>query len=194
MKKIILSVLILAIFADVAYSQEENKEDVLIPALLVIDVQNKYLPMMSKDDQESALEIMGWAIEVFRHYELPIIRVYHTSEAWGPEPGTEEFQFHESLAVTESDPMIIKTYGSAFNKTELDSLLQAQGINTLFLCGLSSVGCVLATYFDAGNYDYDRFLIKDALLGPDAEYTNTVEDMFDAISLSTTNFMLQLAD
>ena len=90
--------------------------------------------------------------------------------------------------------MIIKTYGSAFNKTELDSLLQARGINTLYLCGLSSVGCVLATYFDAGNYDYKAFLIKNALLGPDAGHTDKVEEMFDAISLNTTNFMLELAE
>jgi len=137
---------------------------------------------------------MNWAIYVFRHYEMPIIRVYHTSEDWGPEPGSEEFQFPDSLNVEESDPMIIKTYGSAFNKTELDSLLQDQGVNTLFLCGLSSVGCVLATYFDAGNYDYNKFLIKDALLGPDAAHTDMIEEMFDAISLSTTNFMMQFAE
>jgi len=118
MKKIILLVLVLSISAGVSYSQEDTEKDVLIPALLVIDVQNKYLPMMSQDDQESALEMMSWAIEIFRHYELPVIRVYHTSEAWGPEPGTDEFQFPESLKVKESDPMIIKTYGSAFNKTD----------------------------------------------------------------------------
>jgi nicotinamidase-related amidase len=193
MKKILLSIFILAIFAGIAISQEDKKE-VLVPALLVIDVQNKYLPMMSQDDQESALEMMNWAIYLFRHYELTIIRVYHTSKDWGPEPGTEEFQFPESLNVEESDPIIIKTYGSAFNKTELDSLLKDKGVNTLYLCGLSSVGCVLATYFDAGNYDYNKFLIKDALLGPDAAYTNKIEEMFDAISLNTANFMLQFAE
>lgn len=164
------------------------------PALLVIDVQNKYLPMMSQDDQEDALEMMNWSIYVFRQYELPVIRVYHTSEKWGPEPGTEEFSFPESLKVEESDPMIIKTYGSAFNKTELDSLLTDMGVNTLYMCGLSSVGCVLATYFDAGNYDYKAFLIKDALLSHDANYTNQVEDMFEAISLNTANYILQFAE
>ena len=192
MKKIFLYAMCIAILAGNAYSQEKKEQ--LIPALLVIDVQNKYLPMMSQEDQEDALEMMNWAIYVFRQYELPVIRVYHTSEKWGPEPGSEEFQFPESLKVENDDPMIIKTYGSAFNKTELDSLLQERGINTLYLCGLSSTGCVLATYFDAGNYDYKAFLIKDALLGPDASYTDKIEEMFDAISLNTANFMLQFAE
>lgn len=169
-------------------AQDNNQ---MSPALLVIDVQKKYVPMMSEDDRESALKTMNWSIWLFRQYELPVIRIYHTSEKYGPAPGTEEFAFHDSLKVMESDPMIIKTYGSGFNKTELDSLLKAEGINTLFMCGLSSTGCVLATYMDASNYDYKAFLVKGALLGPTSEYTRQVEDMFDAISLNTANFILK---
>jgi nicotinamidase-related amidase len=193
MKKSLFIILAIMIFASIMYSQEE-KSELPVPALLVIDTQNKYLPMMSQEDQENALEMMNWAIYVFRQYELPVIRIYHTSEKWGPEPGSEDFQFHESLKVEENDPMIIKTYGSAFNKTELDSLLKDMGVNTLYMCGLSSTGCVMATYFDAGNYDYKAFLIKDAMLGPDAQYTNMVEEMFDAISLNTANYILQFSD
>lgn len=192
MKKIFLVVALAILYSGVVFPQQDDEN--MKPALLVIDVQNKYLPMMSQEDQENALEMMNWSIYVFRQYELPVIRVYHTSEKWGPEPGTEEFNFPESLKVEESDPMIIKTYGSAFNKTELDSLLNDMGVNALYLCGLSSVGCVLATYFDAGNYDYKAFLIKDALLGPDASYTDQVEEMFDAISLNTANYILQFAE
>lgn len=188
MKKSLLILLAFYLWAFTLTAQENAK---MSPALLVIDVQKKYVPMMSEDDRESALEMMNWAIWLFRQYELPVIRVYHTSEKWGPAPGTDEFAFHDSLKVVESDPMVIKTYGSGFNKTELDSLLQAKGINTLFMCGLSSTGCVLATYMDASNYDYKAFLVKGALLGPTSDYTRQVEDMFDAISLNTANFLLK---
>ncbi|MEN8224487.1 MAG: isochorismatase family cysteine hydrolase [Bacteroidota bacterium] len=193
MRKLISLMLTLSLFASVSYSQDAKEDDPMKPALLVIDVQNKYLPMMSQGDQDAALERMKWAIWLFRQHELPVIRIYHTSEKWGPEPGSEEFQFHESLEVQDDDPMIVKTYGSGFNKTALDSLLNVQGINTLFMCGLSSTGCVLATYFDANNYDYNHFLLKDALLGPDAGYTDNIEEMFDAISLQTTKFIIEQA-
>jgi nicotinamidase-related amidase len=192
MKKIIPFILILILCGVHLSAQEEADQPNYKPALLVIDVQNKYLPMMSQEDQEYALGMMNWAIWVFRQYDFPVIRVYHTSEKWGPEPGSEDFAFHDTLKVTDEDPMIIKTYGSAFNKTELDSLLKAQSVNTLFMCGLSSVGCVLATYFDAGNYDYKAFLLQDAMLGPDAENTDNIEEMFDAIDLNTASFMISL--
>jgi nicotinamidase-related amidase len=167
-------------------------DQVMKPALLVIDVQNQFLPMMSKEDQEQALEMMNWSIWLFRQYGFPVIRIYHTSEQWGPKPDTPGFAFADSLKIEQSDPMIIKTYPSGFNKTGLDSLLKAKGINTLFLCGLSSVGCVLATYLDAGNYDYQAFLIRDALLSHNAEYTNQVETIFDALNLETINYMFKI--
>jgi len=149
---------------------------------------------MSQEDRAKALEMMNWAIWVFRQYDLPVIRVYHTSDKWGPKPGTEEFQFPDTLKVTEDDPMVIKTYGSAFNKTELNDLLKKKEINTLFLCGLSSVGCVLATYFDAANYDYDVFLVKDAMIGPDANYTDQVEEMFGAMDLENIYFIMKIKE
>jgi nicotinamidase-related amidase len=186
--------MLLGLFAFSVLSAQSGseKKKIMKPALLVVDVQNQFLPMMSQEDQETALEMMNWSIWVFRQYDLPVIRVYHTSEKWGPEPDTEEFQFPESLKIEESDPMIIKTYGSAFNKTELDSLLKAKDINTLFICGLSSVGCVMATYMDAANYDYTSFLVKDAMLGPNAGHTDNVENMFDAIDLNTINYMMEI--
>jgi nicotinamidase-related amidase len=193
MKNLFVFILILLLSAQSLLAQETRPEKIVMkPALIVIDVQNQFLPMMSQEDQAKALEMMNWAIWVFRQYDLPVIRVYHTSDKWGPKPGTEEFQFPDTLKVTEDDPMVIKTYGSAFNKTELNDLLKKKEINTLFLCGLSSVGCVLATYFDAANYDYDVFLVKDAMIGPDAEYTNQVEEMFGAMDLENIFFMMKI--
>lgn len=194
MKRFILICLLAGLFSGFVFGQAEKEEKTTMnPALLVIDVQNKYLPMMSEEDQELALEMMNWAIYVFRYYDLPIIRVYHTSPEWGPEPGTEEFEFHDSLKVVESDIQIIKTYASSFNKTELNDILKEKEVNTLFICGLSSVGCVLSTYLDAANYDYKAFMIKDALLSHKAEYTKQVENIFDALDLNTVNYMIEIS-
>ena len=192
MKKILLCLIGAMFLLDVSAQSVKPEKIIMKPALLMLDVQNQYLPMMSKEDQASALEMINWAIWVFRQHDLPVIRIYHSSEKWGPKPGTPEFEFPDTLKIEKSDPMVIKTYGSAFTKTGLNDLLKEKGINTLFICGLSSVGCVLATYFDADNYDYRTFLIKDALIGPDAEYTNQVEDMFDAIDLNTMNYMFKI--
>jgi nicotinamidase-related amidase len=192
MKSILLCLAAVMAFHTISAQSAKPEKIVMKPALLVVDVQNQFFPMMSQEDQATALEMINWSIWVFRQHELPVIRVYHTSEKWGPKPGTPGFEFPDTLKIEESDPKVIKTYGSAFNKTGLNDLLKEKGINTLFICGLSSVGCVLATYFDAANYDYEVFLIKDALLGPDAGQTNQVETIFGALDLDTVDYMFKI--
>lgn len=192
MKKMLITI-VLVFCGVVLFAQDEKPEKtVMKPALLVIDVQKQFLPMMSKEDQDKALMMMNWSIWVFRQYGLPVIRVYHTSDKWGPKPEDPGFQFADTLKVLDADPKIVKTYGSAFNKTDLDKLLKEKGINTLFMCGLSSVGCVLATYTDAANYDYKAFLVKDALLGPDAAHTDQIETILDAVGLEMIDYMLEI--
>jgi len=119
--------------------------------------------------------------------------VYHTSEDYEVTEGSPGFEFADTLNIMETDPMIIKTYGSAFVKTDLDKLLKEKDVNTLFLCGLSSVGCVLATYMDASGHDYKAFMIKDAMLSHSAEYTENIEEMFNAVDLETVLYMIEIS-
>jgi nicotinamidase-related amidase len=193
MKKILFFLVALSItMLTLQTRAAEPDNNLMKPALLVIDVQKQFLPMMSKEDQDKAIEMMNWSIWLFRKYGFPIIRVYHTSDKWGPAPDSPGFEFHDSLKIEKTDPKIVKTYGSAFNKTDLDKILKEKGINTLFMCGLSSVGCVLATYMDAANYDYRAFMIRDALIGPETSYTHQVETIFDALSIETVNYMFKI--
>jgi len=193
MKKILLTITLGMIFLTAALGQENEKETYKMkPALLIIDVQKAFMPMMSQADQDRALEMMNWSMWAFREAELPVIRVYHTSPDWGVVEGAPSFEFHDSLKISKDDPMVIKTYGSAFTKTNLDEMLKEKGINTLFLCGLSSVGCVLATYMDASSHDYKAFMIKDALLSHNENYTDQIENIFDALDLETVMYMLKI--
>jgi len=193
MKKLLIFLTAL-LLASTTFAQEEKQETKeMKPALLVIDAQKQFMPMMSQDDQEMAITMMNWAIWVFRKYDLPVIRIYHTSPEWGPSEDSPGFAFHDSLKITKDDPMIVKTYASAFTKTDLDKLLKEEDINTLFMCGLSSVGCVLATYMDAQSHDYKAFMLKDAMLSHDEKYTNNVEEMFNAMDLETLMYMIEVS-
>ncbi|HPN35851.1 MAG TPA: isochorismatase family protein [bacterium] len=73
----------------------------------------------------------------------------HSTIGQGPALGTVEFEFTETVNISQDDPKIIKKYPSAFTKTALDDLLKAKGVNTQYLYGLS--GCVLAAYLDDVN-------------------------------------------
>lgn len=161
------------------------------PALLVIDIQNAFLPLMDDKDKKMGMEMINFYIGLFRANGFPVIRVYHTSPASGPKPGSEEFEFPKTVAVLPDDPQIVKNYPSAFKKTELDKLLKAKGCNALFLCGLSAVGCVLATYHGAMDLDYDAFMLKDALISHDAALTKSVQQICTTIDYYALKLVLE---
>lgn len=165
----------------------------LRPALLVIDIQNAYLPMMSTEGKDMVLYMINGAIELFRENGFPVIRVHHTDPKYGPKPGTKEFEFPESVLVKPEDVRIVKNYPSAFKKTDLDKILKEKGCNSVFLCGLSAVGCVLATYFGANDLDYDTFMVRDALLSHNAEYTRAVQEFCDSVGYMALKVMLENA-
>ncbi len=149
--------------------------------------------MMSENDQKIAPEYIDGFIQLFHHYNLPVIRVYHTDPEWGPEPGSKEFSFPETFSIKESDPQVIKNYPSAFTKTNLDSLLKAMKCNNLFICGLSATGCALATYYGAIDRDYQVFMLKNGLLSHDTELTKAVEEITQAISWEAMNLLMEVS-
>ena len=161
------------------------------PALIVIDIQERYLPMMAEEEKDMALQMINGAIWVFKKHEVPVIRVYHSDPQFGPKPGEEGFEFPSSVIITEDDPQVIKNYPSAFTKTNLEEILRKKNINTVFLCGLSAVGCVLATYYGSMDRGFETFMVKNAIMSHKAEYTEVVEDITETVSFKTLQFMLE---
>lgn len=173
-----------------AIAGDETAKERMRPALIVIDTQNHYLPMMSEEGKDLAIRMINAAIHLFREHNYPVLRVYHTDLTYGPEPGSEAFQFPESIDISEDDPMVVKNYPSAFTKTELEELLRDRDVNTVFLCGLSAVGCVYATYFGAMDRGFDVFMVKNGLLSHRASYTDMVEDVTGAVGYQALSVML----
>ena len=189
MKKTLLIVLLLSSF--MVYAQNDKSKEQIKPALIVIDIQNTYLPLMSEDDKKTAMRIINGAIWFFHQNNLPVIRVYNSDLRWGPEDGTEEFDYPKSVIIKETDPKVVKHVPNAFTKTELDKILKEKGCNTLFLCGLSAVGCVLATYQGGIDNGYKTFMIKEGIMSNNPNYTNMIKDVCESVSFETMMYFLQ---
>ena len=199
MKKLFLLLLTTVLmFSNLSFSQGNDaaKPERMRPALLVIDIQNAFLPMMDKSEADQTMPNINFYINLFRTKGFPIIRIYHSDikYVYGPKEGSKEFEFPDSVLIKPDDPKVIKHYGDAFNKTDLDKVLKEKNVNTLFLCGLSSVGCVLATYIGAENHDYSAFFVKHALISHKTEYTKNIEDIFEALGYTAINTMLDNAE
>jgi len=186
-------VVLLLVPALTASAAEKPAPPRMKPALVVMDVQNAWLPFMDEQDKKIGMEHINWAINLFRDNGFPVIVVYHTDPENGPAPGTEAFEFPKTVAIRADDPKVVKNYGSAFKKTELDRMLKERGVNTVFLVGLSAVGCVLATYHGADDLDYKVFMVKHALISHDAALTKSVYDICANISPSALKLLLETA-
>jgi nicotinamidase-related amidase len=176
-------------------SQDKKPDDVepAKPALVIIDIQNEYLSWIPEQDKGIAMYYINAYISLFRSKNLPVIRVYHTDPEYGPSPESEEFQYPDDIQIKPDDPMIIKNYASSFKKTELDKILRENNCNTLFLCGLSAVGCVISTHFAAKDLDYKVFMLKDAIMSHNSTYTDNIETMFGAVDYEAVSYMLEQA-
>jgi len=178
----------------VLFAQDEKPktqtDEKVKPALIVIDIQNEYLPYMSEDEKKIAMQVINGAIWFFREHNLPIIRVYHSDLGWGPAEGSEGFEYPKSVIIQDSDTKIHKHYPSAFTKTDLDKVLKEKECNTLFLCGLSATGCVLATYFGGIDHGYNAFMIRDGIMSHNSDYTNVIKDISESVGFETMMFMM----
>lgn len=191
MKKLSLCILLLLLSPALFAEQNQPEKKQVRPALIVIDMQNQYLPYMAEKDSKLTYETINGAIALFRQYNCPVIRVYHTDPEWGPSPDTKEFEFDPAINIRPDDQQIIKNFPNAFRKTDLDQYLRGNKCNTLFLCGLSAVGCVLATYHSAIDLDYNVFMLKDGLMSQNSDYTDFVEDAMESVSYNTLKFILE---
>lgn len=183
-------VFVSVLFAQTDMPRKPMKRD-MKPALIVIDIQDRYLPMMAEEEKDMALKMINGAIWLFRQHDLPVIRVYHSDPQFGASPGEEGFEFPTSVIIKDDDPKVIKNYPSSFTKTDLDKILEDKNVNTVFLCGLSAVGCVLATYYGAMDRGFEVFMVKNAIMSHKVEYTDVVKEITETVSFKTLQFMLE---
>jgi nicotinamidase-related amidase len=183
MNKLIL--LVLVCLSYIASAQNQGTENKMKSALIIIDIQNEYIPKMSEQEKKYAFQVINGSIWTFRQQNLPIIRVYHSNPIWGPAEDSEGFKYLSSVIIKDTDIMIHKHYPSAFTKTDLDKTLKELNCNTIYLCGLSATACVLATYFGGTDRGYNTFLIRDGIMSHDPDYTNVINDICNSVNFQT---------
>jgi nicotinamidase-related amidase len=163
------------------------------PALLIIDVQKKFLgldPTMTQSIND-AIQFINAAIELFREKDLPVISVQHVDEESSLAPGEAGFDLPESLDVLPSDLHIHKTYSNSFTKTGLADELLAQFVDTVIVTGFCAEYCVLSTYRGAQDQDLTPILLRGAMASDNLENIRFVERIGEIISLGALKKALE---
>jgi nicotinamidase-related amidase len=88
-------------------------------------------------------------------------------------------QIDDEIAPQDGDIVVRKTRVGPFGTTDLHEQLQARGIDTLILGGISTSGVVLSTVRDAHDRDYRLIVLSDLCADPEADvHTFLVERIF----------------
>lgn len=155
-------------------------------ALVVVDVQNDFLPggALAVPEGDRVVPALNRYLRLFADRALPIFatRDWHPAnhcsfrEQGGPWPphcvaNTPGAAFAPALALPPTTVVVSKGTNpqqeaySGFQGTDLAQRLRGAGVRRLFVGGLATEFCVLATVNDAIGEGFSSFLLLDATKG-----------------------------
>ncbi|MDO8861506.1 isochorismatase family protein [Haliea sp. E1-2-M8] len=79
------------------------------------------------------------------------------------QPGSPWVEVDPALPFAVDDVLLEKQWASAFHRTGLHQQLQARGVDSLVVTGLTTSGCVRATVVDGLQYDYRVVVVREAV-------------------------------
>jgi maleamate amidohydrolase len=172
-------------------------------AVIVVDFQVAFLPAADADAQ-AAVAATARLLQLARAVDVPVYfgamgadRVEHMDLRWRAHhdlsiflPGRPGTEIHPNLGLTTGDTLVRKTQASCFFRTGLDNRLRALGVDTVYLCGTSTSGCVRATAVDAASYQYRTLLVEECCYDPrplsrESALWDLADRYADVISLDT---------
>lgn len=135
-------------------------------ALLVVDVQNDVVANAYRRDE--VIANICDLVDKARAAQVPVVWIQHSDD--NVLEGSDGWQYVSELPRRESEPLVHKQYGDAFEDTTLESELTQRGVGRLVVTGAQTDACIRATLHGAFTRGYDTLLVADA---------HTTEDFSD---------------
>ncbi|MGU3433060.1 isochorismatase family protein [Actinomycetes bacterium M1A6_2h] len=149
------------------------------PAVLVVDVVQAYLVDGSplRAPVEGAVTAAATLVAAARDAGVPVVFTRVSYQPGGADGGLFTTKipalavFEEGSALGDfppaprpapGDTVVTKQYASAFFGTSLAATLTARGIDTLYICGLTTSGCIRASATDALQHGFRPLVVSDA--------------------------------
>jgi nicotinamidase-related amidase len=151
------------------------------PALVVVDVNRGFTDPASPlvCDLDECVAGIRRLLDGFRAAGLPVVFTTVAFDAAAKaaarvfiekipallalEAGSPWVEVDPRIAPLPDEPVIVKTFASAFFGTALPSVLAAEGCDSVVVTGASTSGCVRATAVDALQHGYRTIVPRDAV-------------------------------
>lgn len=158
-------------------------------AVILIDLQEFFYKSVPEKFENKINPNTSRLLKFAREADIKIIHVitvYKKDKSNWPEAykyrdamwcmeNTDDCKIIPSAMPEENETVIIKKRFSSFYETELDEILQQNGIDTLFIAGYAGDVCVRLTTMDAFNRGYNLFWISDCIESAFEEYNKSEE-------------------
>ncbi len=150
----------------------------MTPALLLIDLQNDYLAREALEPNGPELVARcSRLVDAFRDERWAVVhchtriradggdRMPHWKRAglWACVEGTPGAEAPAAVAPRDNEPVVAKSFYSAFGTDDLDRVLRDRGVDVVVLAGLYLHACVTATTLDAYQRGYEVLIARDAV-------------------------------
>jgi nicotinamidase-related amidase len=127
-------------------------------ALVVVDVQNGVVA--EAHERDAVLANIARLVERARYEDVPVLWVQHSDERLVR--GSDAWKIVAELKPRDTEPLVEKIYGDAFEDTTLEANLSRLGVGRLVVVGAQTDACIRSTLHGAFVRGYDVTLVGDA--------------------------------
>ncbi|SEN60494.1 Nicotinamidase-related amidase [Pseudomonas sp. ok272] len=148
-------------------------------ALIVVDIQNDYFPQgkWPLAGVDAAADNAARMIQAFRDAGDQVIYIRHEFSADDAPffaPGSDGAKLHPKVLNRSDEPVVLKHFVNAFRDTELEAILDQQGIDNLVIVGSMSHMCIDGVTRAAADLGYNVSVIHDACATCDLTFNGQV--------------------
>jgi nicotinamidase-related amidase len=127
-------------------------------ALLVVDVQKGVVE--AAHDRDAVVANVGSLVERARRERVPVVWVQHSDK--GLPRGSDGWRIVPELTPDDTEQLVEKSFGDAFEDTTLESVLAGLAVGRLVVVGAQTDACIRSTLHGALVRGYDATLVGDA--------------------------------
>jgi nicotinamidase-related amidase len=127
-------------------------------ALLVVDMQQAVVK--DAHARDVVVSNVSSLVESARRERVPVVWVQHSDEQLAR--GSSEWRIVDELLPADYEALIEKSYGDAFEATDLETVLSQLGVGRLIVVGAETDACIRSTLHGALVRGYDVTLVSDA--------------------------------
>jgi nicotinamidase-related amidase len=127
-------------------------------ALVVIDVQNQV--MDGAHNRDAVIANIAALVAQARTQRAPVVWVQHNDDDLPK--GSDRWRYVSELKPADTEPVVHKQYGDAFENTDLEDVLASRKIGHLVVAGAQTDECIRSTLHGAIVRGYDATLVADA--------------------------------